>query len=234
MKAVRCENVRRWPRRATQSMWGDTTTRSCAGSWSRAGPATRPGAQRWWRSCSPTTIDRIRGMVMLQSRGHLSCDEQDEALQRALVNRQQHDRQFPRDLDGRVGRGDPHAREVRVHRHPAPRGRDLQARALARARGPRRRRHGPRGRRRLRRDRGAAPRAGKRRGRSEALAKRQGFLDWAVPQLSPKRRAVIQLDRADVPVEDMQERLSVSRDVVYASRSRAIKDLAKLRDGYGS
>ena len=64
--------------------------------------------------------------------------------------------------------------------------------------------------------------------------KRQGFLDWAVPQLSPKRRAVIELDRADVPVEEMQERLDVSRDVVYASRSRAIKDLAKLREGYES
>ena len=69
---------------------------------------------------------------------------------------------------------------------------------------------------------------------ADALRERQGFLDWAVPQLSPKRRAVIELDRADVPVEEMQERLDVSRDVVYASRSRAIKDLAKLREGYES
>ena len=60
------------------------------------------------------------------------------------------------------------------------------------------------------------------------------FLDWAVPQLSAKRRAVIELDRAEVPVEEMQERLGVSRDVVYASRSRALKDLAKLRDQYES
>ena len=65
---------------------------------------------------------------------------------------------------------------------------------------------------------------------ADALHERQSFLDWAVPQLSPKRRAVIELDRAEVPVEEMQERLDVSRDVVYASRSRAIKDLAKLRE----
>ena len=67
---------------------------------------------------------------------------------------------------------------------------------------------------------------------AEALREAQAFLDWAVPQLSPKRRAVIELDRADVPVEDIQKQLGVSRDVVYAARSRALKDLAKLRDDY--
>jgi len=48
---------------------------------------------------------------------------------------------------------------------------------------------------------------------AERLGERQAFLDWAVPQLSPKRRAVIELDREDVPCEDIQERLGVSRDV---------------------
>jgi hypothetical protein len=67
---------------------------------------------------------------------------------------------------------------------------------------------------------------------AEALAEHQAFLDWAVPQLSPKRRAVVELDRDDVPVEEIQARLAVSRDVVYASRSRALKDLAKLRERY--
>ncbi len=66
----------------------------------------------------------------------------------------------------------------------------------------------------------------------DALEERQAFLDWAVPQLSPQRRAVIELDRAEVPVEEIQRRLGVSRDVVYASRSRALKDLAKLREEY--
>ena len=55
-----------------------------------------------------------------------------------------------------------------------------------------------------------------------------------MPQLSPKRRAVIELDRENVPCEEIQARLGVSRDVVYASRSRALKDLAKLREEYAS
>jgi DNA-directed RNA polymerase specialized sigma24 family protein len=73
-------------------------------------------------------------------------------------------------------------------------------------------------------------------------AQARGFLDWAVPQLSPKRRAVpcravpcravTELYGDDVPCEDIQQRLGVSRDVVYASRSRALKDLAKLREEY--
>jgi hypothetical protein len=67
---------------------------------------------------------------------------------------------------------------------------------------------------------------------AEALAEGQAFLDWAVPQLSAKRRAVVELDREDVPVEEIHSRLAVSRDVVYASRSRALKDLAKLREQY--
>ena len=64
----------------------------------------------------------------------------------------------------------------------------------------------------------------------EAMAEGRAFLDWAVPQLSPQRRAVLELDRAGVPVEEIQRRLDVSRDVVYASRSRGIKDLIRLRD----
>ena len=41
-----------------------------------------------------------------------------------------------------------------------------------------------------------------------------------------RRRA---LGRAGVPVDEIQQRLGVSRDVVYASRSRGIKDLIRLR-----
>jgi hypothetical protein len=67
---------------------------------------------------------------------------------------------------------------------------------------------------------------------AETLAKRQAFLDWAVPQLSKQRRAVIELDRKGVPVEQIERELGVSRDVVYANRSRAVKDLVKLREDY--
>ena len=43
------------------------------------------GARRWWEELLTDNFDRIRGMVMLESRRHLSHDEQQEALQRALV-----------------------------------------------------------------------------------------------------------------------------------------------------
>ena len=40
------------------------------------------GARRWWEELLTDNFDRIRGMVMLESRRHLSHDEQQEALQR--------------------------------------------------------------------------------------------------------------------------------------------------------
>ena len=43
------------------------------------------GARRWWDELVRENFDRIRGMVILRSRGHLSPVEQDEALQRALI-----------------------------------------------------------------------------------------------------------------------------------------------------
>ena len=42
-------------------------------------------ARRWWEELLTDNFDRVRGMVALQSRGHLSHDEQQEALQRALI-----------------------------------------------------------------------------------------------------------------------------------------------------
>jgi RNA polymerase sigma factor (sigma-70 family) len=59
-----------------------------------------------------------------------------------------------------------------------------------------------------------------------------GFLAWAVPRLRGRRREVVELDLQDLSTEEIQRRLGVSRDVVYAARSRALKDLAKLRDEY--
>jgi RNA polymerase sigma factor (sigma-70 family) len=59
-----------------------------------------------------------------------------------------------------------------------------------------------------------------------------GFLAWAVPRLRGRRREVVELDLQDLSTEEIQERLGASRDVVYAARSRALKDLAKLRDEY--
>ncbi len=66
----------------------------------------------------------------------------------------------------------------------------------------------------------------------DALAEKAGFLDWALPQLAEKRRLVIELDRQEVPAEEIEERLGMSRDAVYANRSRGLRDLARLAEEY--
>ena len=63
-----------------------------------------------------------------------------------------------------------------------------------------------------------------------ALAERRAFLDWALPQLAGHRRGVLELDRDGVPVEEIERRLGVSRDVVYQSRRRGLQDLDRLRE----
>ena len=68
----------------------------------------------------------------------------------------------------------------------------------------------------------------------ELLERGGSFLDWAVPQLVGRRREVIELDLQDLTTEEIQQRLGVSRDVVYAARSRALKDLAELREEHGA
>ncbi|MGK2938511.1 MAG: RNA polymerase sigma factor [Solirubrobacteraceae bacterium] len=66
----------------------------------------------------------------------------------------------------------------------------------------------------------------------DALAEKAGFLDWALPQLAEKRRLVIELDRQEVPTAEIEERLGMSSDAVYANRSRGLSDLARLAKEY--
>ena len=191
-------------------------------------------ARRWWDALLTDNFDRVRGMVALQARGRLSPDEQDEALQRALIrmaNRMIHtfhgtsmgewvestrslvrflcmDTQrdaaaissHERPLDEPAGGGEEHDAGGRW---------DAQVYAAIEKR---------------RREEESLE------DEEEAMAEGRAFLDWAVPQLSPQRRAVLELDRAGLPVDEIQRQLGVSRDVVYASRSRALKDLIRLRE----
>ena len=192
-------------------------------------------ARRWWDELVRDNFDRVRGMVILRSRGHLSAAEQDEAIQRALIklsNNMIHT--FNGTSMGEWVNAtktlvfgacvDTQRREKAASSHRAP----LDATDDA-------------GEETRRLDRNIYKALEKQRQEQEADAQdaeddaqARDFLDWAVPQLSAKRRAVIELDREDVPCEDIQVRLGVSRDVVYASRCRALKDLVKLREEYGS
>ena len=190
-------------------------------------------ARRWWDELVRDNFDRVRGMVILRSRGHLSAVEQDDALQRALIKLSNN---MIHTFNGTSMGEWVNATKTLVFGACV----DTQRREKAASR--------------LRTPLDATDESGEDTGQLDrnvyrALEKQRleqeaqaqdadedaqarGFLDWAVPQLSDKRRAVIELDRQDVPCEDIQERLGVSRDVVYASRSRALKDLAELRQEY--
>ncbi len=63
----------------------------------------------------------------------------------------------------------------------------------------------------------------------EVLAEGKTFLAWALPQLSEKRRQVLELLIAGHTVPEIQEITGNSRDVVYQDKARAIKDLVRLR-----
>ena len=190
-------------------------------------------ARRWWDELVRDNFDRVRGMVILRSRGHLSAVEQDEALQRALIKLSNN---MINTFNGTSMGEWVNATKTLVFGACV----DTQRRAKA-ASGHR----APldatddAGEETGQLDRNAYKALERRRLEQEAADKdaddddrARAFLDWAVPRLSPKRRAVIELDREDVPCEQIQQRLGVSRDVVYASRSRALKDLAKLREEY--
>lgn len=195
------------------------------------------GARRWWDELVGDNFDRVSNMVAVESRGRLSPVEQDDAVQRALIkllNNMIHT--FKGSSMGewvmstrmlvKFACMDTQRHETVISKHE---------RSLDSGAG-----HG---------DEDAAgswdkdvyaANEKKRHEReddehlAEILGGYQAFLDWAVPQLTEKRRAVIELDRAGVPVEEIQQRLGVSQAVVYQSRHRGLKDLANLWEEYMS
>jgi len=58
------------------------------------------------------------------------------------------------------------------------------------------------------------------------------FLRWALPQLKAERRQVLELTIAGADLAEIVSELGVSRDNVYQRRSRALRDLAKLKERY--
>lgn len=191
------------------------------------------GTRRWWDELVQDNFDRVRGMVILQSRGHLSPTEQDEALQRALIKLTNN---MIQTFNGTSMGEWVNSTKTLVFGACVDTQRREQAASKRRAAFNA---TDDEGHESGRLDRDVFKALEKRRHEAEdaeASAEidvyAEGFLDWAVPQLPPRRRAVIELDRQDIPCEEIQQRLGVSRDVVYASRSRALKDLAKLREEY--
>jgi RNA polymerase sigma factor (sigma-70 family) len=195
------------------------------------------GMRVWWEALLVDNFDRIRGMVRAEARSRLSADEQQEALQRALIKLA---RNMVLTFKGSsMGEWVNAARTLvkgvcidvqrdaeRISRRESSldAGRNGDAQdgfgrydaAIARAAIDQQ----------LLDDERAAEEDEFQLGRD--------VLDWALPQLSPRLRAVVELDRRNVPVAEMQQRLGVSRDVIYAARSRALKELGRLMEEYPS
>lgn len=62
------------------------------------------------------------------------------------------------------------------------------------------------------------------------FAEGRDFLDWAVPQLPPRPRAVIEKLREGLGPEEIADELGVTRNVVDVNKMRAIKRLTELKE----
>ena len=190
----------------------------------------------WWEALIADNFDRIRGFVAAEARGRLSHDEQQEAVQRVLIKLA---RRMVLTFKGtsmgewvKATRTLVHGVCIDVQRDAeriSKRERSLEGGWSDPEEG--------RGRydKEIARDAVDAERDREELEDEEAVSRLgRDFLDWALPQLSPRLREVMELDRQNVPVEEMQQRLGVKRDVIYAARSRALKELAKLLEEYES
>lgn len=190
----------------------------------------------WWEALIGDNFDRVRGFVAFEARGRLSSDEQQEAFQRVLIKLAQ--RMVLTFKGTSMGEWVKATRTLVHHvcidvqrdaERVSKRERSLEAGWDDADDG------------RGRYDKAIARDAEDAEALKEDLADEEAvfrlgreFLDWALPQLSPRLREVMELDRQNVPVEEMQRRLGVKRDVIYAARSRALKELAKLLEEYES
>jgi hypothetical protein len=66
----------------------------------------------------------------------------------------------------------------------------------------------------------------------ERSADTRDFLDWALPQLTPERRRVVELTFHGAELPEIMQELGITRDNAYQRRSRGLKDLAKLKEQY--
>jgi RNA polymerase sigma factor (sigma-70 family) len=168
-------------------------------------------ARAAWCELVELNFDRVVTLVRLESRGRLSAEERDDAVQRALIT------MLTRFMD--TFRGTSMGEWVAATRtlvHFACV--DTQRRAATVS-----------GRTEELSDH-AEPEVAEEH---DALLERgAAFLDWALPQLAQRRREVVELDLEELTTDAIAQRLGVSRDAVYAARSRALKDLAKLREEF--
>jgi hypothetical protein len=63
-------------------------------------------------------------------------------------------------------------------------------------------------------------------------AEARDFVAWALPQIDAPRRRVLELTLGGAEIGEIMEALEITRENAYQRRSRAIKELAKLKELY--
>jgi DNA-directed RNA polymerase specialized sigma24 family protein len=182
------------------------------------------GARQAWEQLAEASFDRVRGMVDVRARRYgLDADERQEAVQRALVKLWSN---MVRTFRGTTMGEYVNATKQLVEYACA----DVQRDAARRTEHETRLEDDP-----------DKPHPG---WKTDELAQQNyerdaerkdaaEFVAWAVPQLTnERRRRVAELTLKEAAAEDIAEELGVSMANLYALRSRGVKDLRKLWDGW--
>jgi RNA polymerase sigma factor (sigma-70 family) len=183
--------------------------------------------RRWWEELVVDFFDRMDGLVAAEHKGRLDDDEHDLAVAMSM-------KRFSENLittfDGvsmgqlvnackTLARGicmDVQRKSIRDRRHEGPSldsGWNLDA------------------------DERAVPRweaeeAARRFDDAARAAEIRDFLDWALPQIKPERRRVLELTFHGAELLEIAGELGISRENAYQRRSRGMRDLTKLKEQY--
>jgi len=185
------------------------------------------GARHWWGRLVEDNFDRVRGMVeRIAPAYRLSEDEREEALSLALVKLWH---KMVRTFEGESMGEWVNATKRLV---------DFSCREIQR-------RGAKRTARETSLDARTSPEDDETTGspwKEAELARQQqrrdgergeaaDFVAWALPQIGDeRRRQVLERTLDGVPAEEIASELGVSMDNLYAIRSRAVKDMRKLRE----
>jgi DNA-directed RNA polymerase specialized sigma24 family protein len=71
-----------------------------------------------------------------------------------------------------------------------------------------------------------------RHDRDERSAEVRDFLDWARPRIKEDRRRVLELSFAGASIPEICDELGITEANAYQRRSRAFKDLKRLKERY--
>jgi hypothetical protein len=169
--------------------------------------------RRWWEELVIDFYDRMDGFIYAAHKGRLDEQEHEQALELALIR-------FSTRLCGTFA-GTSMGELVNATRTLA-RGicMDVQRSAI-------------RARRAVAlEDEYTLEESSRRYEVAAEAADARDFVAWALPQIDEPRRRVLELTLHGAEIGEIMQELEITRDNAYQRRSRAIKDLAKLKELY--